>query len=73
MSKSESPERGSLPPLTPSQLKMAEENLVACLEAYDREADAGLENELLRMYPDPEAPNPTFRRVKIMNNSHVLL
>jgi hypothetical protein len=52
---------------------MAEENLVACLEAYDREGDAGLENELLRMYPDREAPNPTFRRVKIMNNSHVLL
>jgi hypothetical protein len=84
MSKSEKSPKKPLPPLTPSQLKVAEENLIACLDGLMNGGEEGLQDALDQIYgpetrpqpvvqTNPEAePKPEFRRVKIMKNSYML-
>jgi hypothetical protein len=50
---------------------------VRLLEVYDREGDAGLERELLRLHPDrPESPDSRFARMPLgpdFPNSYMLV
>ncbi len=42
--------------LSGARIDEAEDNLARCLEALDREGEAGLQRELLRIHPDHPQP-----------------
>ena len=58
-----------LPPLSEEDLKIAEDNLVRCLDALDQRGEEGLQDELDRMYPGTERP----QRVPLFTSSHATL
>ena len=45
--------QNGLPPLSGEETREAEDNLVRCLDALDQKGEAGLEEELKRIHPDP--------------------
>lgn len=54
----------ALAPLSEAETQEAEENLVRCLDAYDRQGEAGLQEELNRIHP-----TSSEKRIPFMSSS----